>query len=104
MNIDSPTRPTTQPQSQPRPTRLPVGQTRSTTTGTPRTRRRVDTQRTPGKTPASSQARPRIQKPTPAKEGELRFLALGGCGEVTRSMYVYEYADDIVIVDMGVQW
>lgn len=36
--------------------------------------------------------------------GHLKFTALGGCGEVTRSMYVYEYNDDIVIVDMGLQW
>lgn len=34
----------------------------------------------------------------------LRFVPLGGCGEVTRSCYVYEYGDDIVIVDMGLQW
>lgn len=31
-------------------------------------------------------------------------MPLGGCGEVTRSMYVYEYKNDIVIVDMGLQW
>ncbi|TSC75264.1 MAG: ribonuclease J [Parcubacteria group bacterium Gr01-1014_33] len=37
-------------------------------------------------------------------EGTLRFVALGGCGEVTRSMYLYEYGDDIVIVDMGLQF
>jgi ribonuclease J len=34
----------------------------------------------------------------------LRFVPLGGCGEVTRSMYVYEYADEIVIIDMGLQF
>src|SRR3990172_12833670 len=34
----------------------------------------------------------------------LKFLPLGGCGEVTRSCYVYEYGDDIVIVDMGLQF
>ena len=34
----------------------------------------------------------------------LRFISFGGCGEVGRSMYVYEYNDDIVIVDMGLQW
>lgn len=36
--------------------------------------------------------------------GLLHFYALGGCGEVARSMYVYEYNDDIVIVDMGLQF
>ena len=34
----------------------------------------------------------------------LRFIPFGGCGEVGRSMYVYEYQDDIVIVDMGLQF
>lgn len=38
------------------------------------------------------------------KKGALRFIPLGGCGEVTRSMYIYEYEDDIVIVDMGIQF
>ncbi|MBI2640027.1 MAG: ribonuclease J [Candidatus Sungbacteria bacterium] len=37
-------------------------------------------------------------------DGFLRFLPLGGCGEVTRSCYVYEYKDDIVIIDAGLQW
>ena len=41
--------------------------------------------------------------PGPAA-GKLRFVALGGCGEVTRSCYVYEYQNDIVIVDMGLQF
>lgn len=40
----------------------------------------------------------------PIQRGYLRFIPLGGCGEVTRSCYVYEYEDDIVIVDMGLQW
>ena len=34
----------------------------------------------------------------------LTFIPLGGCGEVTRSMYIYEYDDDIVIIDMGLQF
>lgn len=42
---------------------------------------------------------------TPAtQKGQLNFIPLGGCGEVTRSMYIYEYEDDIVIVDMGLQF
>lgn len=40
----------------------------------------------------------------PPQKGVLRFIPLGGCGEVTRSMYIYEYEDDIVIVDMGLQF
>ena len=34
----------------------------------------------------------------------LKFIPLGGCGEVTRSCYVYEYENDIVIIDMGLQF
>lgn len=40
----------------------------------------------------------------PGTRGELRFIPLGGCGEVQRSTYVYEYNDDIVIIDMGLQF
>jgi ribonuclease J len=43
-------------------------------------------------------------KPSPLPMRHLKFVALGGCGEVTRSMYVYEYGDDIVIIDMGLQF
>lgn len=42
--------------------------------------------------------------PQPSKKGVLKFLPLGGCGEVTRSCYIYEYEEDIVIVDMGFQF
>ena len=33
---------------------------------------------------------------------QLSFIPLGGIGDVTKNMYVYEYGDDIVIVDCGV--
>ena len=32
----------------------------------------------------------------------LRFIPLGGMGEVTKNMYVYETPNDIVVVDCGV--
>ncbi len=32
----------------------------------------------------------------------LKLIPLGGVGDVTKNMYVYEYGDDIVIVDCGV--
>lgn len=32
----------------------------------------------------------------------LRLIPLGGVGDVTKNMYVYEYGDDIIIVDCGV--
>src|SRR3990172_11937369 len=32
----------------------------------------------------------------------LTLIPLGGVGDVTKNMYVYEYQDDILIVDCGV--
>lgn len=34
----------------------------------------------------------------------LRVIPLGGCGEIGRNMTVYETADDIVVIDAGVQF
>ncbi|MDD5749891.1 MAG: ribonuclease J [Patescibacteria group bacterium] len=39
-----------------------------------------------------------------SRKGKLRIIPLGGCEEVGRNMTVFEYEDDIVIVDMGLQW
>lgn len=36
------------------------------------------------------------------KEKILKFIPLGGIGTVTKNMYVYEYANDILIVDCGI--
>lgn len=35
---------------------------------------------------------------------KLRVIPIGGCEEVGRNMTVFEYGQDIVIVDMGLQW
>ncbi|MDP3998400.1 MAG: ribonuclease J [bacterium] len=35
-------------------------------------------------------------------DGRLTLIPLGGVGDVTKNMYVYEYGDDILIVDCGV--
>src|SRR3990172_12702112 len=32
---------------------------------------------------------------------KLRFIPLGGNGQVTKNMFVYEYGEDIIIVDCG---
>lgn len=40
----------------------------------------------------------------PKADKRLRIIPLGGQEEVGRNMTVFEYDDDIVIVDMGVQW
>lgn len=39
-----------------------------------------------------------------SRESKLRVIPIGGCEEVGRNMTVFEYADDIIIVDMGLQW
>ncbi|MBI4039842.1 ribonuclease J [Candidatus Daviesbacteria bacterium] len=44
------------------------------------------------------QNKPAYQKPFT----NLRLIPLGGVGDVTKNMYVYEYGDDIIIVDCGV--
>ena len=45
---------------------------------------------------------------TPATNGSaakaLRIIPIGGCEEVGRNMTIFEYGDDIVILDMGVQF
>ena len=38
------------------------------------------------------------------KEQELKIIPLGGCEEVGRNMTVFEYGNDIVILDMGIQF
>ncbi|PIZ66260.1 hypothetical protein COY14_00640, partial [Candidatus Roizmanbacteria bacterium CG_4_10_14_0_2_um_filter_36_9] len=47
----------------------------------------------------------RIYKTAP-KSGpnKLRIIPLGGCEEVGRNMTVFEYGQDIIIIDMGLQW
>ena len=32
----------------------------------------------------------------------LKLIPLGGVGDVTKNMYVYEYGGDIIIIDSGV--
>src|SRR5215472_8605813 len=43
----------------------------------------------------------RKQKNEKTQTGTVKFLALGGEEDVTRNMYVYEYQDQILIVDCG---
>ncbi len=37
-----------------------------------------------------------------SEEGVLRLLPLGGIGNVNKNMYVYEYGEDIVLIDCGI--
>ncbi len=60
------------------------------------------------KTGASDHKRPitKISRSAAAKAlaGKLRIIPVGGCEEVGRNMTIFEYENDIVIVDMGLQW
>lgn len=38
----------------------------------------------------------------PGKKAILKLIPLGGIGDVTKNMYVYEYGNDILIIDCGV--
>ncbi len=37
-----------------------------------------------------------------AYTGTLRIISIGGVGDVNKNMYIYEYGDDIVILDCGI--
>ncbi|CAN5580120.1 ribonuclease J [soil metagenome] len=41
---------------------------------------------------------------TTNQDTSLRILPLGGVGEIGKNMYVYEYGDDIVVVDCGLMF
>jgi len=38
------------------------------------------------------------------KKKKLKIIPIGGCEEVGRNMTVFEYGDDIIILDMGIQF
>jgi ribonuclease J len=38
------------------------------------------------------------------QSGDLKVIPLGGVGDVTKNMFVYEYKDDIIIIDCGVSF
>lgn len=44
------------------------------------------------------------QKVAAAAKDTLRIIPIGGCEEVGRNMTIFEYNDDIIIVDVGVQF
>ena len=40
----------------------------------------------------------------PASNVPLRIIPLGGVGEIGKNMYVFEYGDDIVVIDCGLMF
>lgn len=42
------------------------------------------------------------KKSLPAEINQVKFLPLGGIEDVTRNLYVYEYLDEILLVDCGI--
>lgn len=57
--------------------------------------------------PRRDKYQPRAAQPhntEPATRDTLRIIPIGGCEEVGRNMTVYEYNDDIIILDMGLQF
>jgi len=50
-------------------------------------------------------ARSRSRKRTPSVPAtELRFIPLGGCGEIGKNMLVFEFGEDILVVDSGLKF
>jgi ribonuclease J len=47
------------------------------------------------------QAAPKPKGPVPIHRGRLRIIPLGGLGEIGKNMMVFEYEQDIIIVDLG---
>lgn len=52
----------------------------------------------------NNEAKPSQLKPSTSSNETLRVIPIGGCEEVGRNMTVFEYGNDIVILDMGIQF
>lgn len=46
--------------------------------------------------------KPKLMSPIQGHQSSLKLIPLGGVGDVTKNMYIYEYDNDIVIIDCGV--
>lgn len=50
----------------------------------------------------SNHPHPNLGEPSKLTKGALRLVALGGLGEIGRNMMVYEYDEELLVVDVGV--
>ena len=58
----------------------------------------------PAPTPLESPAPTQVHTPTPVKEDAVKIYALGGLEQIGINMSVYEYKDEIVIIDCGMEF
>lgn len=54
--------------------------------------------------PLAGQPTKKAKATRPLAANKLRIIPIGGCEEVGRNMTVFEYGNDIIILDMGLQW
>ncbi|HET9681418.1 MAG TPA: ribonuclease J, partial [Candidatus Limnocylindrales bacterium] len=53
---------------------------------------------------SSQPSRRATAHPRPDTDRPLRIIPLGGVGEIGKNMYVFEYGDDIVVIDCGLMF
>ncbi len=72
----------------------------------PHTKRRAGGNRRPPKRPDTPlhMQKGKVHKIPDLKKGTFRIIPIGGQEEVGRNMVIYEYENDIVILDMGLQF
>ncbi len=106
--VPNPGMPPAHPQHPVHPVRQPFAKTNTARPATPSTHNRhfKSAHTTP---PRNSYSNPINRTTTTApqtahRQDVLRIIPVGGCEEVGRNMTIYEYGNDIVILDMGVQF